>query len=1073
MSVVSHACVRTLMRQPSFGVLPANGTAGGILLAWSPPLTGVVVHIGRYSISASLSGIWPNGPVLVTAVYGPCVGALRGQLWAELHQVRQLAASPWLLAGDFNCLLSPADSSSPVSFGQSMSAFRSFVDEFGLFDVPSTNGTFTWSNNRNPPILRRLDRIFLSPELFSAFPSSSLDLGPRHLSDHAPLLLSLHRGRAGSGPARFRFELWWLRDESFVATIPIWWARAVNGRWAVFRLSRKLHFIRSETLAWKRIFWSSKFSEVADWDEEILSLQASDNISVDQSSRLLCLQCLAQEWRIRESIHWQQRSRLGWLAHGDQNSRFFHLAASQRRRQMLLQSMVIGSRVFLGDDILPALSTHFRGFYSKPLSFRAPLPDFHFSSLFVSCAISLERPFLHQEIKDAVWALGSGKAPDIDGFPVEFFRTFWEVCSTDVFEFCDEFASNSIFLKEFNQATCVLVPKRPNPTDVTHFRPISILGTPYKIIAKLLSLRLAPVMPSIISPFQVAFIKGRRLQDAVVLANEVVHSLYCLRLPSFILKLDISKAFDSVSWEFLSDLLTRLAFGPSFRQWVMSLVTGAQLAVSFNGKCGDFFSLERGLRQGCPLSPLLFNMVAESFSALFHHASVVGFLTPHSLSHLQNFSTLQYADDFLLFGNASRQQIVRTWLILRVFELISGLSINSAKCQLSLIHADPATILLAEACFGCKASRLPMEYLGLQITLSPPAPSFWNGMEQKLNDRLQCWQGKLLSLPGRITLAKHCLASVSLHALAVFRPPVAVLSRFNKFIRKFIWDGDRPSDRLAHWDVVAFPRLLGGAGVTNLSRACESSLCSWWWRLATEHSPITQFIISKFDLPSPSVWNSSISHVSPSHFWCDMLSVLPLFLRLADLSSSTSPSWPLSLSREFTFSSCYIASFGPSVSSLPPRSLWSPGPSPRATAFVWLLLNGHINTFDHLQRLGISLANQCPLCLVATESRVHLFTSCHFFYSVLASTWPSLVNSLPNPSSIRLLFLFCPSPRLAASWGHVWRPWLISAWWRIWEERNNRVFRGTFSSPDSVARRVQGDVQFAIRLKRRCSSVAG
>ncbi|KAF3773969.1 reverse transcriptase-like protein [Nymphaea thermarum] len=487
---------------------------------------------------------------------------------------------------------------------------------------------------------------------------------------------------------------------------------------------------------------------------------------------------------------------------------------------------------------------------------------------------------------------------------------------------------------------------------------------------------------------------------------------------------------------------------------------------------GDFFSLEHGLRQGCPLSPLLFNLVAESFSALFHHATVVGFITPHSLPHLQTFSTLQYADDFLLFGCASRQQIVRTWLILRVFELISGLSINSAKCHLSLIHADPATVLLAEACFGCKATSLPMDYLGLQITLSPPAPSFWNGVEQKLTDRLQCWQGKLLSLPGRITLAKHCFASVPLHALVVFRPPVAVLRRFDKLIRKFIWDGDRPSDRLAHWDVVAFPRLLGGAGVTNLSRASESSLCSWWWRLATERSPITQFISSKFDLPSPSVWNASISHTSPSHFWCDMLSVLPLFLRLADLSSSTSPSWPLSSTREFTFSSCYMASFGPSVASIPPRSLWSPGPSPRAIAFAWLLLTGHINTFDHLQRLGISLANQCPLCLVATESRVHLFTSCPFFSNVLDYVWPSLVSSLPNPPSIRLLFLFCPSPHLTASWGQVWRPWLISAWWRIWEERNNRVFRDTFSSPDSVARIVQGDVQFAIRLRRRCPSAA-
>ncbi|KAF3787209.1 hypothetical protein EJ110_NYTH22285 [Nymphaea thermarum] len=95
-----------------------------------------------------------------------------------------------------------------------------------------------------------------------------------------------------------------------------------------------------------------------------------------------------------------------------------------------------------------------------------------------------------------------------------------------------------------------------------------------------------------------------------------------------------------------------------------------------------------------------------------------------------------------------------------------------------------------------------------------------------------------------------------------------------------------------------------------------------------------------------------------------------------------------------------------------------------------------------------------------------------FTWIVLVYVWPSLVSSLPNPPSIRLLFLFCPFPRLTASWGHVWRPWLISTWWRIWEERNNRVLRDTFSSPDSVARIVQGDVQFAIPLKRRRPSAA-
>ncbi|KAF3783099.1 Transposon TX1 uncharacterized protein [Nymphaea thermarum] len=579
---------------------------------------------------ADLQPRWSVAPVFFAcrapAVAAPTLASLTAGANLAFSMESYLLSAA-LSRSDFNCLLSPTDSSSPITFGSSVSAFRSFVEKFGLFDVPLSNDKFTWSNNRNPPILRRMDRVFLSDELFSAFPSSSLVLGPRHLSDHASLLLSLFRGRAAAGHARFCFELWWLRDDSFVAVVPKWWAHIVCGRWAAFRLSLKLHSIGREVLAWKHIFWSGKFSEVNFWDEEVLSIQSSDNISSVQSSRLLCLQCLAQEWRIRESIHWQKHSRLSWLSYGDQNSRFFHLTASQRRRQALLQSMVIRSRVFLGDDILPALTAHFRDFYSKPLRFCAPLPDFHLSSLTVSCAISLEWPFLHEEIMNVVWALGSGKAPDIDCFLIEFFRTFWEACSADVFEFCDEFACNFVFLKEFNQATCVLVPKRSNPMNVVHFCPISILGTPYKIIAKLLSLRLAPVLPYIINPIQVAFIKGRRLQDDMVLANEVIHSLYY-----------------------------------------------------------------------------------------------------------------------------------------------------------------PATVLLVEACFGWKATGLPTDYLGLQITLSPPAPSFWDGVEQKLVDRLQ----------------------------------------FDKIIREFIWDGDRPSDHLVHWDVAALPRLLGGAGITNLS---------WAWQDQTHHSP--------------------------------------------------------------------------------------------------------------------------------------------------------------------------------------------------------------------------------------------
>ncbi|KAF3778926.1 Transposon TX1 uncharacterized protein [Nymphaea thermarum] len=418
-----------ILRPPLPSVLPCPPSSPAQLPG--PTTRPVVCH--------SLPDRLPLVGILLDAELGislpDALAALK--LWAELHQVRQLAASPWLLARDFNCLLGPADSSSSVTSVPSMSAFRSFVGEFSLFDVSSTNGTCL--------IMLRCSVPFFRVGLVSGTPGSVLNFGGSNMN-------------------------------------PLWLLSLIGGL-AVSMVGGLLSGSSGScTSSGGRPSPRSAFSGAANFLRWPIGMRRS------YPFRLLAI----------------------FLRINLLNSRFCHLAASQRRRQMLLQSMDIEGRVFLGDNILPALSVHFQDFYSKPLRFRAPLPDFHVSSLFVSCAISLERPFLHQEIKNAVWALGSGKAPDIDGFPAEFFCTF-----------CDEFASNSILQKEFNQATCVLVPKRPNLMDVTHFRSISILGTSYKIIPKLLSLQLAPVMPTIINPFQVAFVKGLRLQDAVVLANEV------------------------------------------------------------------------------------------------------------------------------------------------------------------------------------------------------------------------------------------------------------------------------------------------------------------------------------------------------------------------------------------------------------------------------------------------------------------------------------------------------------------------------------------------------------------------
>ena len=726
-----------------------------------------------------------------------------------------------IIGGDYNHSLSTLDRCNKNGHIED-NAYRTLVETMNannLYDV--------WrARNRNVKqysfkricngILQqsRIDYFLISYSL-SAY-VQSLYYNDTSLSDHSFVVINFNINNVERGPGLWILNNTLLYDEEYVQNVRkiieeeklcplftreilVWWD---NLKFKIKKYSQVYSKRKAKEKHREHFYLQNKFRKLSqDYAEgKQIDITVFENLRAELSTyeSAICKGAVL-------------RSKAKWAVDSDCNSKYFLNLEKFRQENNCIKELLCNDNSVVND--IDSILDEQYNFYSKLYSCveidvdkMNELLAFNDKTVDEDQKEFCDADVDEQEIRTALWEMSCNKSPGSDGLTVEFYRHFYTFLKDILIEIFRSIHEEKTLSRSMKSGVLNLIYKKKGDKRLLkNYRPISLLQVDYKIIARVMANRFKKVLPSLVSENQSCCVLGKDIADTICNIRDIIDLVEKDELEGYILKFDQEKAFDRVSHEYLMATLKGFGFGDSFISWIQIFYTDICSSVKCNGFLTKYFKIKNGIRQGCPISALLYVLAAESLqSAIQKNDGIHGIAIPNSERVGLAF---QHADDTTLTVG-DRASIDEAFNVFELYSAGTGAKINREKSEIMCIGKGYLSSFDVEM-YGVRECKDVIQILGVYIgkDYNKCLSLNWKDKIKNIKCILNMWLQRNLSIQGRCTVISSLLMSRLWYTLSVFPIPDWAIKEIKTCCINFLW---KNGANLLKYQTVIGEKLQGG-----------------------------------------------------------------------------------------------------------------------------------------------------------------------------------------------------------------------------------------------------------------------
>jgi len=739
----------------------------------------------------------------VVNVYAPNTVKERGQLFNKIDKwLCNYAESSenCIVGGDFNLVQNPEmdrKHGAENMVDRSKGPFDKMCNKYQLCDV--------WRIKNKQKIQytcrvqSRIDLILCTKSIVNRVTSINIR-HPFVYSDHQLLFAKLNVVQHIRGPGYWKLNCSVLSDDNYRSEMKSMLCK-IRNEGKLYQSNQRLWEVCKTKVKEFTIAYCKRKYELEKMEEKMMEAELAEieqNLHVNwckdlETRKSILLNSLESHY-LKRARAAQVRARAQWVEEGEKSTKFFLGLEKQHQIHNTIKALKVEDR-HISD--MPSIINEVVRFYTDLYSssnVNDDIMDEYLdrtvieNSLSDSDISSCEGLLTNDECTETINRMKKNKSPGNDGLPVEFYQVFWNEIKSMVINALNEAYALGELSSSQKRAIITLMYKKGDPELLKNWRPISLLNTDYKIAAFVIANRLQNVLSKLISKDQSGYIRGRSIGTNIRLIDDVFEYVEKNKLDGAVVFCDFEKAFDTVEIPFVIKTLQKFKFGSGLQRWISMFYNNVNACVKCNNWISSSIKVKRGIRQGCPVSALLFVMVVEIMAInIRQNNSIKGIRLPGSETAEAKIS--QLADDTTVFLNDSTS-VVNVLQAINAFGRAAGMKLNVKKTVgVWLGSLKDSSNSVGGITWTSDLVKALGVYFGHDVKKKIWAN--WHERLAQVENCLKLWDKRNITLLGRILIVKTFAVSKLTFLSSVMECTESYLKQINRTLFNFIWKGKR------------------------------------------------------------------------------------------------------------------------------------------------------------------------------------------------------------------------------------------------------------------------------------------